>query len=244
VIKKTFVGYIPPSGTKEAGVYIYRHLETGKIYIGSTVDAYGRFIQHTSALARGDHINREFQKAYDKSPYFEVSFSKLHPEKTNMDPLLMVRHYEQTLIDAYAGDPRLMNVAKDVFACGSAISPTQETREKISIAMKGRHVSEETKRRRSQSLMGHVVSDETKEKIRQSKLGRVQTEEHRAKSKMAAMTNARSVIVDGVEYPSVTDAGRAFGIKPNSAIKRIASKNPEFSGWNYADPYAGHSPSI
>ena len=61
-----FVGHVQnKKSDKEAGVYFYKQFGTGKTYIGSTIDSYGRHVSHTSSLKRGAHVNRKFQRAFN-----------------------------------------------------------------------------------------------------------------------------------------------------------------------------------
>jgi hypothetical protein len=65
---------------------------------------------------------------------------------------------------------------------GASGGVTEETRQKMSKAGKGRPKSEEFKKRLSKTNQGHFVSEETKRKIRATKIGRVHhTEESRRK---------------------------------------------------------------
>lgn len=57
------------------------------------------------------------------------------------------------------------------------VSPSEETRKKISEANKGRIVSDETKHKISEALIGHEVSAETREKISIANTGKQCSEE-------------------------------------------------------------------
>lgn len=227
-----FVGYLPRFGEKEAGVYFMEHLDSGKLYVGSTVNLYGRLVKHTSALKRGEHVNKKLQNAFNESPHFEIRFARLPTDVGDKDVQQAVREQEQVVLNNHRNNPKLLNIATDAFACGAGVNASEETRAKISAAMKGRYVSPETRQRRSESLKGHICSEETKEKIRQAKVGIKQSPEQVEKSKAAAMLRARPVQVGDVIYPTVKDAAEAHGIAANSACKR-AAKNT--FGWKYAD---------
>lgn len=60
-------------------------------------------------------------------------------------------------------------------------NPSEETRQKISIAVKGRKVSDETREKMSNSRLGHSTSSGTKEKISQANTGKVRTDEVKKK---------------------------------------------------------------
>lgn len=236
IIKDTYLGYVPEAGTKEAGVYMYKQITTGKTYIGSTVNAYGRFIAHSAALSRNEHVNFKLQRAFNESPFFEIDFCKLPDSFKDEDPIIAVRKMEQSFINNFEPKSKLLNIAKDVFACGTAISPSIETRAKISASSKGRIVTQETRDRQSIALKGRVLSEETKAKISQSHTGKIQDEARRALSLAAVMVNATPVKVGDVIYETAKAAGKANGIFGSSVVKRIKSKN--FSDWSYINPKA------
>lgn len=231
----SFAGYVPPHGSKEAGVYFYVQEGTGLTYIGSTVNAYGRYMQHSSALKRGDHTNVKFQKAFDSHPHFDVHFAKLHEELPPNQTIHQVRLMEQAAIDAFDHKSKLLNIATDTFACGANRSPSPETREKIRQAMLGRVVSTETRQRRSQTLMGHSCSDDTREKIRQARLKSENIESSINNLKRATERKCVPIAAGDVVYKSMKDAAEVHGVAATSVKKRILSKKPEFSNWAYLE---------
>lgn len=111
-----------------------------------------------------------------------------------------------------------------------------EARSKISKANKGnktflgkkhttearRLLSEHAKRRTGNKnhFYGKHHSDATKQKIREIHLGRVPT-------------NVRPVSIDGVVYPSLTEAGRKLGKNTTVILHRVKSKNPKFSEYRW-----------
>lgn len=222
--ERHFVGYVPPFGEKVPGVYQYTHLETGKVYIGSTVNGYGRFIQHTSALERGDHPNRKFQKAFDQSPLFEVEFSRLPDSAAGDDPLLTVRKMEQKLIDKMDRS-KLLNLATDVFSSGLGRSPSAETREKIAKAMTGRYVSEETRRKRAISQTGFRHTEEMKRQL----------------SEMKADVS-RPVMICGTVYSTAKDAAKALGFKSKHTVRNRCNSD-RYPDHIYVDNL-GQSPTL
>lgn len=233
-----FVGHIPArKADAQAGVYLYKQVGTGKIYVGSTVNSYGRHICHTSALKRGSHVNRKFQKAFDENPHFEVHFSELRDadHMTSDEKIRAVRTMEQAALDGYEDKSKLLNLSTDAFATGANRSVSEETREKIRQSMIGRYVSEETRRKRSQTLMGHKCTDETRQKIRQSRLTEESLKLSMAHLKKASEVNQRPVFIDGVYYASLTKAANSLSLPVSTTRKRIYSANEKFKGWQYAN---------
>jgi hypothetical protein len=83
---------------------------------------------------------------------------------------------EVTLHDYYdvAANPHFANRAKQTSTrfTQAGVSPSTETRNKLSKAGKGKKRSEETKQKMSKAFTGKYVSEETREKLRQAGLGK------------------------------------------------------------------------
>lgn len=61
----------------EPGIYVIRHLPTGKVYVGSAVRLSKRWAEHISLLKRGRHYNSKLQAAYDESGADSFTFEVL-----------------------------------------------------------------------------------------------------------------------------------------------------------------------
>lgn len=223
-----FVGHVPPHGSKEAGVYLYKQVSTGKTYIGSTIDAYGRYVSHSSSLKRGSHVNRKFQQAFDRDPFFQIHFCKLHEvDLPTNERIRRVREMEQSALDGFEDKSNLLNLATDAFACGTNQSPSLETREKIRQSMLGREVSEETRQRRSATMKGARHTDERKMNISNSR-------------------TQQAVSVDGVVYRNIVEATVRLGFANKNSVRfRCLSTN--YPNYQFVDKtlyQLGNSPSL
>lgn len=69
-------------------------------------------------------------------------------------------------------------------------------------------------------FFGKSHSDETKEKIRTSRLG-------------VKPSNQIKVSINGIEYPSITEAGRQLDTPTVTVLYRIKSNNKKFSEWKF-----------
>ncbi len=94
---------------------------------------------------------------------------------------------------------------------------SDETRQKMSIVARQRTGD-------ANHFFGKHHSEETKQKLREAKTGTVPT-------------NTRKVIIDGITYVSVTEAGRQIGVCTATIIHRIKSPNPLFANYKYTDDH-------
>lgn len=69
---------------------------------------------------------------------------------------------------------------------------------------------------------GKKHHEETKLKIAEKKKGKIPA-------------NARPVIIDGVEFPSATEASRRLNVVPATILNRIKSKNPLYQNYFYKE---------
>lgn len=143
--------------------------KTQKIYIGSSVRAYGRWSCHISLLRKGTHHSIHLQRAFNK--HGEESFSFEIIEETQKNDLLL---REQFWIDEYK--PRIYNC---LLIAGSplgvkrskAFRDKQSKRMKKNTIRRGQKMPEISKQRISKSLIGNKYrkdiphSNEIKKKI-------------------------------------------------------------------------------
>lgn len=137
-------------GLNQSGIYAITS-PSGKRYIGSAVNIRRRWREHRSALIRGIHHCKPLQRAYVKyAGDFEWSVLVLCPKEE------LVRE-EQQQID-WAAKGTLYN-ANPVAATMLGFRHTQETRDKLSAAHKGKVLGKyslEHRAKISASLVGIV----------------------------------------------------------------------------------------
>ena len=106
--------------------------------------------------------------------------------------------------------------------CG--MKHTEESKAKMSAAQKG-----------NKSRLGAVLTEETKEKIRKSKLGSTPWNKGRSGYKTQPASDARKakvgkrVIIEGVEFPTISAAARHYGLSQPGVRARL--QNPAFTDW-------------
>lgn len=134
---------------KQPGAYIIVHVQSSKVYIGSTSDLHTRRSKHLSALKHGRHKSKNLQAVYDVDQELKfIDFPTADVEKA-LDE-------EQMLIDAYP-EEFLLNVVRmnvrNTMASLSALGykRPKEVFEKISASNMGKKLLETTKEKMRQS---------------------------------------------------------------------------------------------
>lgn len=146
---------------KQSGIYKILNKANDKIYVGSAFIMHTRWQQHRSALKLGKHPSKYLQASWNK--YGEENFEFIVLEIVNNRQKLAER--EQHWIDltkchnrefGYNSRPKAEN--------NSGLSPSNETREKLSKALTGKKRSEDTRAKMSAWQVGRKMSDEAKAK--------------------------------------------------------------------------------
>lgn len=132
---------------------------------------------------------------------------------------------------------------------------TDEFKEKCRQRMLGSVMSADQKEKISEALLGRVVSDQTRQRISAAQKGRVDPSKfgptralkavetkrlngtmghtEASKAKIAA-ANFKSVVIEGVTYPSLQDAGEILGYGRQTVAYRLNSPSRKFKDWNWA----------
>lgn len=151
---------------KNPGIYAIWDNVTGKVYVVSSVHLDYRRVRHFSDLRGSRHPNAHLQRAFQS--YGESAFTFTIIEPCRPEGLI---EREQFWIDEFRVTHNLYN-----------LSPTAGNQ-------LGIKRSEETKRRMSEALRGRKLSDESKRKMAEAKLGKKATPETRAKMSAAHTGN-------------------------------------------------------
>jgi len=171
---------------KIPGVYIIGDVTSHKSYVGSSNDLNKRIKDHARELDNNHHANIHLQRSYNAGHQFTIIPI---PTAPGVDPVQV----EQQLLDEYFDTGLLLNIARDATAPNRGISPSEETREKMRIAMTGFKHSDETRQKLSEiakergmpravieagaaSRKGKSLSPEHIEKVRETSKARMTPE--------------------------------------------------------------------
>jgi group I intron endonuclease len=155
-----------PVYRKVSGVYAIRSTASGKFYVGSAVDIYGRWRSHKSKLDAGKNRNMHFQRAWSK--YGIVGFEFFVLEICAREHAVPM---EQVWLDWTQAVARGYNLAPVAGSnLGTRFSP--QARANMAASSKGRKVSFETRARIAATTAGREPNPETLAKARLKNTGR------------------------------------------------------------------------
>lgn len=160
-----------------SGIYVILNVKSRKIYLGQAQSIRKRWDDHRSALNRNKHKNRHLQAAWNK--YGADSFKFQILEYCSVETL---SEREQHYLNIYMPKGLCYNLSPEVGttrgirhseASRKRMSEAQkrrtpitnETRHKLSVAMKDRVFTDEHRRRLSEANTGHRHSAETRQKF-------------------------------------------------------------------------------
>lgn len=233
-------GKVPPpllsdKGVTCVGTYVFRHLISGKIYVGSSKNIRKRKFTHEGHLRRRIHHCKAFQAAHDESPDFEFLLIMT-------DSIVEALALEQELLNKYWDTGLLLNTSPSAYTTTLGAEFSDERREKMRNLRLGTTLSEETKQRISKASKETMASPEMRELLRQKSISQFNTQEARdrvselnrgrkhSSESIANMVKGRQhlfkpVSIHGVTYPDIRTASRELGIPHSTISSRLKSSS-------------------
>lgn len=156
-------------------VYVHINLINGKKYFGITIQEPEMRWKNGKGYSNNDHFTNAINK-YGWNNFAHYVLYRNIPIKIakNIEEMLILEHmsYDQRFgyNRTYGGELEI---------------PTEEARQKMSEAKKGRKVSEETRRKLSEANKGKTLSKETRIKLSEAHKGKTLSEETRKKIAIA-----------------------------------------------------------
>jgi group I intron endonuclease len=145
------------------GIYKITNTANGKIYLGSAINFSIRWNKHKSDLTLNKHHSPHLQVAYNK--YGKSAFTYEVVMYCSKEDLLF---YEQRFLDAYwDGGKTCYNTCK-IAGSTLGISPSKETRAKLSIKLKGIPHTQEHNAKVSVALTGRHLSESHKQHLKKT----------------------------------------------------------------------------
>jgi group I intron endonuclease len=157
------------------GIYKITHRESGKCYIGQSVDVFGRWKSHSNLAGKRKSLIKRAFVAHGIENFSFVVIEECDRELLNEREVFWIAHFDCMAPNGY-------NLTS---GGGQGMVVSEETRQKMSERKKGKKgkkrgpISEETRRKISEAKKN--ISDETRRKLSEAKKGKMPSEEHRRK---------------------------------------------------------------
>ncbi|KKM64565.1 hypothetical protein LCGC14_1500130 [marine sediment metagenome] len=176
-------------------IYIIENDLNDKIYVGRTLDLRKREIVHFSESSRTWGIKAAISK------YGTQHFDFVILEACDSEKELNTRE-KYWIEELNTLSPSGYNLKEG----GKSGKPSEETRNKMSLARKGKKLSIEHRHSISKALMGRVDSEETRQRKGRAKLG--QTHSIESRLKMSRSHTGKKLSVETREKMSVSQKGK------------------------------------
>lgn len=184
--------------TGQPAVYVIEHIETDKVYIGSTKNLLRRCKENINCLENNKHKNKPLQQAYNKNNNINIYYNTCD-SKEEADFL------EQKVVTILNKHDKVFNLA---------VIDTK-------ITGRGRKLSEEHKNILKNSNINRVVTNETKLKMRQSQLQYCQSEKGIERINKLIEDRSKPIELSGVKYKSMSEASRQLNVSWSTINRRI-----------------------
>ena len=214
------------------GIYKIANLESGKVYIGQSVDISQRWSSHRWALNAGKHDNLHLQHAWNKygpnkfefSVVGECSEAELNERETFWKQYYDPNTYNigHTNVAGTMSEEAKLKL-RAIFTGDNNPAKRPEVRKKISENRRGKSVSLECRLRISQKLTGRkvVFSDQHVQALRNSSPN---------KKKVVQMSLQGQVIK---VWESVNDAARSLKVSQANISDAISGKQKTCKGYRW-----------
>jgi group I intron endonuclease len=194
---------------KFSGVYVIKHVDSGKQYVGSSKLMFHRFKQHKAALNGYGHQNSHLQYAWNKYGQDAFEFKViLICDKYQM------RYYEQLIMDSFKPE---FNQSKSAYS-GIAVGATclDSHKAKVGITSRERWNNTEYRTKVTKAIQASMTDDECQKRSDRTKL-LWSNPEYRAKSILVRQGQAynKGYKCTPEQVENRKKAGRISNIKRN-----------------------------
>ena len=180
--------------TALCGIYVIKHIDSGRLYVGSSDNITRRWNRHKNELSKAKHPNAKLQGAWIEHGADKFEFCIVEAVATAEE----LRAREQHWLDTKKSVADGFNICP-VAGNSKGVIPGPETRRKQALAKLGKPRSAETRakisayqkakppapewfrKKISAAKMGHVHSEEAKRNMSLAAKGRKMSPEQRAK---------------------------------------------------------------
>ena len=162
------------------GIYKITHRESGKCYVGQSVDVFGRWKSHSNLAGKRKSLIQKAFAAHGIESFSFVVIEECDRKLLNEREVFWIAHFDCMVPNGY-------NLTS---GGGQGTFISEETKCKQSEALKGKPLSDETRRKMSEAVkMRPPPSEETRQKMSEAKKNL--PEETRQKLSEAARPHAK-----------------------------------------------------
>ncbi len=166
----------------KSGIYIIKNNTTQQVYVGQSSSLKARWTNHRNKLKTNKHPNLHLQFSWNK--HGESCFEWiLLQEISNLN---FLTSYEQSYLDYYRTLPGgVYNQKGPVDSPNKGRVTSDETKKKISLALKGEKHPLFGIFGKNHPLFGRHLTENTKRLLREANIGSIHSEERKQKNKLA-----------------------------------------------------------
>lgn len=206
-------------------IYKIQSIVNGRIYVGSAVNVYKRKFLHFNSLKHNKHHNSKLQNHYNKHGKSDLMFEVIESECED----LIAR--EQFYIDTL--NP-FFNICKIAGSCIGR-KHKEETKNKISIALKGREYTAERRENMSKASKGKKkkpFSESHLKNIKKAAVGKNKGRISTLRKAVIGMAEDKEVL----EYTSIKQAAEELKTSRSNIIHSIKNGH-KAKGYNWKYKY-------
>lgn len=207
-------------------VYCHTNKINGKKYVGITSQSPKRRWKNGEGYKNNEHFYRAILKYGWHNFYHEILYTNLSALEAEETEKAIIKEFQSNL----------PNKGYNIQPGGNSGNKfTDESREKISKALKGKPKSEEHKNKIRQAKSGQTASDETKNKLRLAHLGSKNPMFGKKRDISQYKTKSVICVETGDSFISTCEASRKTGID-QSAISRACNGKRKNAGglhWSF-----------
>lgn len=214
-------------------IYIIRNKVNNKLYIGQTTEKGGfdrRYRHDLFKNTHNEHLKSSIQKYgienFEVDEEFDIAYSQEELDKL-----------EYMYIEIYQCRNRKYGYNNRYG--GHNGKHTEETKQKIGEANRGKHHTDEARQKMSEAKKGKHLTDEHKQKLSETMKGKLVGENNPVAKKVICVTTQEV-------FNTMTEAGKAYNIKNISHISKVCIGEQHSCGklkdgtklvWMYYDEY-------
>lgn len=228
---KSFAIYIP----KLPGIYKWTNKINGKVYIGKSVNLYGRIRSYPNHLNKTDKISRAFKKYGIEN--FLLEIIETYPNRTPFIEKYILER-ERFWIVFYRATDQQIGYNTVIFGTDMTGIPCSElTKARISAALTGKKRTDESRKRMSQKGKGRKLSESWKNSISKGLMGRKVSKETRLRIGQSNSKAIKQIDIETNEvvaiFPSITAARKLFGGNGGSIKKAVLGQRFKAYGFKW-----------